>query len=255
MKYLIKVWVLSLGFMLFAALSQVFAQFEGTVSYTRYTIDETSKKQEKNGDMQMIVTPQRIMLKNMGNVSDVSIMGGGSTEGVLIRLDKEDFIFMTGNREALKISQADIQNLSGFMRGFSAKEENSSQLELKKTEDTKKMHGFTARKYILTDRETPNMLIETWLSKDININWGMLSDKWINDVGNLLGSGSGALDHFLRENALPMLIQKYENDEMTEKMEVTKIEQKQIPAAWIDVPNGTSVLTLQQFMMKKLSGN
>ncbi|MDZ7683141.1 MAG: hypothetical protein U5J63_15900 [Fodinibius sp.] len=83
------------------------AQFEGKISFSSYDYSAQGTE-EKQDEFTMFLTPDRILLQGD---KKYDFMGSIQTEGVLVRLDFQDFVFLTGGEKALKISKTDITSM------------------------------------------------------------------------------------------------------------------------------------------------
>jgi len=232
-------------------------QFEGEIQYTRYAVDEETLEEQANGKMNILFTPDRIMIKNMGEISDVTVMGAAKAGSILVRLDKEDFIIMDGGTNALKLTPRDLQSMSGLMKGFgsaASDTQTKNRYKITETGTKREISGYTAKKFMLMNASNPNNRVDVWMTEMLKINWGMLTGDWMKESNKLL-TGGFPYEKLIQKNRLPILIEEYEQDQLLDKMVATEISERSIPAAEVNLPKGVQALTLQQFMMKGLSGN
>lgn len=239
-------------FILSPLLSQ--AQFEGTITYARTNIDEKTRQEKKNGEMELLISPQRILLKGLNNVTNMKLLGTEATKSVLVRQDKQDFVMMTDNARALKVSKQDLQNMSSFMSNFGGTQKNDNSLQIRSTDVTDKINGHTVKKYVLWSTENPLSRIDIWFTEELNVDWGMLSEKWLSDSGSMFVP-SFIFDNVFKEHSIPLLIQHYNNDQLISEIESIRIKEGSITAQQTAMPEGLTLIGLQQYMMMKMSGN
>ena len=238
--------------------NMVSAQFEGEIQYTRYAVDGTTLEQQESGKMSILFTPERILLNNLDDVSDVKVMGAAKAGSILVRLDKEDFLIMDGDSNALKLTPRDLQSMSGLMKGFGSGTTNQSETQnrykITETANTREISGYKAKKFMLLDTSNPDDRLDIWMTETLKINWGMLTGDWLKESNDLL-TGGFPYDKLVQKDRLPLLIEEYKQDQLVDKLIATKISERSIPDSSVDLPKGVKALTLQQFMMKGLSGN
>jgi len=251
MKYHL-VAVFSCLFLLTPVLAQ--AQFEGTITYTRTHFDEKTRQEKKIGEMELLITPQRILLKGLDNVINMKLMGTEATKSILVRQDKQDFVMMTNNASALKVSKQDLQNMSSFMSNFGGSQKNDNSLQIRPTDVTDTINGHTVKKYVLSSTENPLSHIDLWFTEDLNVDWGMLSEKWLSDSGSMFVP-SFIFDNVFKEKSIPLLIQHYQNDQIISEIESIRIKEGSISDQQTAMPKGLNIIGLQQYMMMKMSGN
>ena len=125
------------------------AQFEGDITFKSQNYSEQNS--DKKEPFTLHITPERIMLQGE---KKYNFMESIETEGVLVRLDKEDFVFLTGKDKALKITKTDItslMNLFGNGQDVSQKAEDVS-INQERTGETKTIKGYEAEKFIFRDK-------------------------------------------------------------------------------------------------------
>jgi hypothetical protein len=163
------------------------AQFEGKVTYNSYEIKSNGDR--VNSDrFTMFVTPDRILLQGDNSYD---LMGNIKTEGVLIRLDFEDFVFLTGNDKALKISKTDITSMMNMFGGESKSDSNPDSgpdIGYEQTGETQNMNGYACEKFIFYDEDHENNYVEVWMTRDLKFSWGMLAESWGNDIEGMISS-------------------------------------------------------------------
>jgi len=221
------------------------AQFEGKITFSSYDYSSEGTE-EKKDEFTMFLTADRILLQGE---KKYNFMGSIQTEGVLVRLDFQDFVFLTGDEEALKISKTDITSMMNmFGNGTSASEvaEKGEDVNYKRTNETATIKGYKCRKFIFRDEE--NSHTEVWMTKDLQINWGMLAEPWSDNTLSSLPTNL-----VFKEKYFPLKVEVFENNKMVSKMQATSVTESSIARAMVQVPSGVQVLSFQNYLFQKMS--
>ena len=240
---------------LFVALPAL-AQFEGTVTYSSFEIE--NGEQKKNRDQfVMHVTPDRIMLQGENKYD---FIGNIKTEGVLIRLDNEDFVFLTGDTRALKISKTDITSMLNMFDNGQGRGSNGSagvsdaDISYEKTGETKSINGYRCEKFIFRDREDRQSNAHVWMTRDLKINWGMLSEPWGNSAEAMIND-SFPMSLIFKDGYLPLRMESYRDGSLRMVTEVENIQEGPVDGSRVEVPQGIQLLSFQDYLFQRLSEN
>lgn len=226
------------------------AQFEGKISYNSYEYSDNGT-QEKQDEFSLYITPERLMLQ--GN-NKYEFMGSIKTEGVLVRLDTQDFVFLTGKKQALKIAKSDItamMNMVGNGQSSSKAVEKSDNINYERTGEAKTIKGYKVEKFIFRDQENKNNHTAVWMTKDINVNWGMLAEPWSGSADKIISSFP--TDLVFKENYFPIQIDSFEGDSLVSKLEATEVSETSIAGQMVQVPSGVQVMSFQEYLFQKMN--
>jgi len=230
----------------------VLAQFEGKITFNSYDYSADGSKQ-KQDEFSMYVTHDRILLQGD---NDYKVMGSINTEGVLVRLDFKDFVFLTGeDKVALKISKSDINSMMNMFSDKSSSSQPSKKVDkinYEKTGDTKTIKGYKCEKFIFHDKDNENKKTLVWMTKGIDINWGMLAEPWGNKVDEMF-SDELPTDIIFKQKYFPLKAESYNNDKLVSMFEASEINKSSIARAMVQVPSGVKVLSFQDYLFQKMS--
>lgn len=232
---------------LFVSADYTFAQFEGKVTFSSYEVSANGDR--KNSDnFTMYITPDRIFLQGDNSYD---FMGNIKTEGVLIRLDFEDFVFLTGDEKALQISKADITSMMNMFGGDNG---NGSEADIayEKTGETQTISGYLCEKFIFTDEDDSNSYANVWMTKDLDINWGMLAEPWGEQVEDVM-SEVLPMRLIFNEGYFPIKIEAYDDGKLNMVTRAEEITGSSIAKAMVQIPSGVSVLSFQDYLFQRLS--
>jgi GLPGLI family protein len=241
MKQSVTLFIL---FFCFSA-SQSLAQFEGKIHFDSYII-KSKKKKEKNGDFTLYITPDRLLLQSGENYK---VGGTLKTHGVLIRNKKEDFVFLTGNKKAMEITKAGI---TSFMNMFGSAQSNQSKpkINYKKTGKTKKINGYKCEKYIFSSAKHPDEHSVMWMTKGLNVNWGILADTWDQNMKAFAGDHLPA-DLIFKKGYFPIKWKQYKNDTPLKMIEA-HVKATDVPHSKVSIPSDVQVTSLQQYLFQQM---
>lgn len=233
---------------LFMSADYSFAQFEGKVSYSSYEV-KSSGEMKKNDNFTMYVTSDRILLQGDNSYD---FMGNITTEGVLIRLDHEDFVFLTGDDKALQISKADITSMMNMFGSETSEKNRGADIGYKKTGETQTINGYTSEKFLFSENDDEDDYAEVWMTRELKINWGMLAEPWGDRVEGMV-SGDFPITLIFEDGYFPVKISSYESGKLKTVTEADEISASSIAKAMVQVPSGVSVLSFQDYLFQRLS--
>jgi len=225
----------------------VSAQFEGQITYESYEYEEDEK--QKTDEFALFITPERILLQGE---KQYQFMDAIETEGVLVRLDFEDFVFLTGEDNVLKISKMDITSFMNMVSGESDTQEMEEQTEninYERTGETQTIRGYDSEKIIFRDDSEGGEYMAVWMTKDINVNWGMLAEPWSGDIEAVINNFPMKL--IFEENYFPVRAENYDGNGLKSVIEATEINESSVARAMVNIPSGVKVLGLWDFLSRK----
>lgn len=226
--------------------SNSFAQFEGKITYTFQEADEEGEQDKEQ--FTAWFTPDRILLQAD---EAMSMAGSFKTEGLLIRLDKKDFVFMTGDKTAMAISKAGItsfMNMFGEMseQGREPEEETQTDFSFEKTGDTKTINGYEAHKFVFKGNENEKGII--WMTSEIDINWGMLAEPWGDSV-SFLTDESLPTEYIFEKGWLPLKATFYEGGQVSGRMTAT-VKEMNVAESMVSLAADVQVKNLSEYMFQ-----
>lgn len=228
----------------------VSAQFEGKITFSSYEYSAEDLEQ-KQDDFTLFITPDRILLQGENKYE---FMGSIQTEGVLVRLDSQDFVFLTGDKKALKISKSDITSMMNMFGNGDAGAEvtaKSEDVNFEKTDETATINGYLCEKFIFRDKDKPAEHSEVWMTKDLKMNWGMLAEPWSGSAGAVVNNLP--TDLVFKEKYFPLKVETFKNDKLTAALKATEVNTSPIAKAMVQVPSGVQVLSFQDYLFQEMS--
>ncbi len=233
---------------LVAFISNSFAQFEGKIDYHINEINDNGETDDSN-TFTLFITSDRILISGE---EAYSMAGSLETEGLLIRLDKEDFVLLTGDKQAMSISKAGI---TSFVNMFGNAEEMQEEtddvgISFENTGEMKTIEGYTAEKFVFMDEDEPNKKTVVWMTRDLDINWGMLAEPWGNSLRFFTGDNlpSGLI---FEKGYFPVRMQHYE-DETLKSEAVAEISSSAVDPSIVQISSDVTVKSLSQYMFQQM---
>ena len=249
----IKFLALTFTFLFTAQVSFSQGYFEGEITVTQTSKSETS-------DIKVYLSPARIKIEGGSKKVDVKMLGTDDVSSVLIRLDNEDFVMFSSDlgNSALKVSKLDIENMMNMVKNMAKNfggenaevKKDTPEVTIKRTKETKSIAGYSTTKLIVKSQENPNEETHVWITKDLNVNLGMLTNGW--EFLDTFSSGSAT---WLRQGEFPMSVQSYNNGSVISEIQVSKVKKGKVNPDFLSVPDGVQLMSLQDMIMKKMMGN
>ncbi|MTI89693.1 MAG: DUF4412 domain-containing protein [Balneolaceae bacterium] len=228
--------------------SGAYAQFEGQIEMKTYSHD---KGKTEPSTVNMYVTNNRILIRGEENFDFHNSM---SAEGLLIRNDMKDFVVMVGEKKALQVTKAEIEELVGMFSSWGDNSHSSNGNRHKKpnyayTSRTRTIMGYECTEMILNS-EDGNSHLSVWLTPNIDINWGILAQPWKNlpkdfDEGiNIMSQ-----DVVFKGKNFPLLIEAVDEDGGRETvMEVVSLNESSIAKAMVQIPSNVSLVSAKEYI-------
>jgi hypothetical protein len=226
------------------------AQFEGHISINLY--GQENGKTEVS-EVNLFATENRIMIKGE---QGLDFMNKVNSDGLLIRNDKKDFVVMTGENQALQVTKAEIESMVQMLSGWgdsASDSENTPDTDYRFSERTQQILGYDTAELIITTKDEPNKHLSVWLTPDIDINWGMLAEKWNNMPSSMDKELNGmGQEIFFKGKNFPLLVESVEGNKRETVMEVKKVDASSVEKATVEVPAGVKLLSFKDFVFNMM---
>lgn len=241
--------VLALFIAMFSTTLQ--AQFEGQISMNVYSEDDG---EIEVNELNLYATADRIMIKGEENFD---VMDKMSTDGLLIRNDLKDFVIMTGKNQALQVTKVEIEGLVEMLASWSGESEKSSSTSSKTdysfSDRTQTILGYETAEMIVQDTENPEKHLSIWLAPDIDIDWGMMAERWNNMPESVDAEINGVTqDVIFKGKNFPLLIEAVDGNERTKLMEVSKVNKSSVAKAMVEIPSGVTLMSFKDYVFKMM---
>lgn len=244
---------ISLAFVLFFGLAfgQAEAQFEGKIQVQDYEI-KSGEKVKDDDAFTLYITPDRILFQGD---QEYTVSGNIKTEGILVRHKEQDFVLMTGEKTAMSITKSGITTFMNMFGSDAKKGMNKaeSNIEIEKSGDRKKINGYAVQKFIITDKESPELRSEVWMTQDLDINWGVLASSW---GENMKGFSDSDLPFNLifDEGYFPVQWEQYKNGNLTDIIE-TEITSTDVARSMVQIGPDVQIMSLQDYLFQQVRNN
>lgn len=230
------------------------AQFEGQITMNLY--GENNGVKEVN-TMNMYVASDRIFLKGDENINFGDSFNSG---GMLIRNDKKDFIILMEKNDALQVTKSEVESLFKMFSSWGGESSSKSsskedEMNYEYTGNTRVIKGYETTELLVSNKDNSSTM-SVWLTPNIDIDWGMLSEPW----KNLPTEAEVAVNNISREaifngKNFPMLIEVTGKKGTETVMEVDNISKSSVAKAMVQIPNGVNLIGVTELMFKMMSGN
>lgn len=232
------------------SLSQGFAQFEGKIVFNNYDIESGSR--EKGDDsFTMYITPDRMLVQGENSYN---VQGNFKTEGLLIRHKERDFVFLTGDKTAMKITK---EGITSFMNMFGDDTDQDvkkaeSDFNYTRTGESKNISGYNAEKFVFTSDDSDDK-VEVWMTKGLDINWGILAEPWGDNL-QFITSDELPFNLIFEEGYFPVAWHQYEDGELTESIEA-EISSSPVASSVVEIASDIKVVSLQDYIFEQMRKN
>ncbi|TVR30711.1 MAG: hypothetical protein EA390_07675 [Balneolaceae bacterium] len=223
------------------------AQFEGQIDFLIHNYQDGNQEVT---NLDMTFAKDRIYL---GSQSTLDVMSGLSTNGILVRNDHQDFVFMTGHNEALKVAKSDIDGLVNLINRVQGKAEPEEKTPFRwdekvvETGNTKTINGYQTREFVLKSDEN-NGSVSVWLTDQIKVNWGLLNEVWHTTGSKQLGEEI-PIELVMNRNSFPLLIEAFEDDIIVLRAESVVVNTRNFDRSKIELSSDLKMLGFADLMM------
>lgn len=234
--------------LVFMSANYSFAQFEGKITFTGYEVSADGNRQNSD-NFTMYVSQNRILMQSENSSYD--FMGNIKTEGVLIRFDHEDFVFLTGDENALQISKSDITSMMN-MFGDADDRGADTNIDYERTGETETIQGYRCEKFIFREEDNRDDYAAVWMTRELDIEWGMLAESWGEQLDGIMNE-TVPTSLIFREQYFPLRIESYDSGKLQMVTEAEEINESSVAKAMVQIPAGVSVLSFQDYLFQRLS--
>lgn len=245
--------------------SEIRAQsnFEGVLTYTFHERSDSGEGDQNStmteqGRFELVLSPDLILFDKLDEIQGYQPLPMMQSPRIYVRLDHKDFVFLQSPKQGFKVSKAEIVAMMELMKQMQSSSSSASsgnqdsdeypEVDIRQTEETKTLQGYNTRKFILTDREHPEEIVEVWLADDMQIEWGMLAEPWGESAQDLFPKDM-PLPRLLRKGGLPLLVERKSGNTVTHRIECSRLEKQQIRGGKYDLPSNVKLRSFQEMMM------
>lgn len=230
-----------------------FNQFEGEVLFRVFNTDQQS---EQITQMGLTFTEDRIFVDSNATVD---VMAGLRAQGVLVRHDLQDFVVITDQQEALKVSKSDLENLGNLLNRMRGHEEVAEKQafpweeRLEETGNERNILGYDAQQFILKGNKEGEYA-SVWLTDEISVKWGLLSDAWYT-IGSKQMDQEVPIEVVMNNRSFPLLVEAYENEHLVFKAEAFAINNDSFDRSKTELSSNMKLIGLTDLMMNMFRQN
>lgn len=234
-------------FVIFSIAPGAFAQFEGEILFQ---LQQMENGRTDVSEFKITVADDRIYISSE---RDLNILSGVKSDGLLVRNDLGDFVFNTGENEALKVTKKDLDSLMDMIERFggaSSKEEKDQfdwENRLEETGNKQTHLGYDVEEFRLKG-DHPDQYVSVWLTSDIKVLWGMVIEVW-QRAGDRFSDSELPLELILNSNSFPLLIEVFDRGEQVVTFTSVNVETDQFDRSVIELSEDKRLVGLTEMMM------
>ena len=224
--------------------------FQGHLTLARYAVNADGSMERLSSTPMLVHEDYILLVQSQGQ--SVEVFGNISAEGLLIRQKQEDFVFLTSDEKAIIMNKQELQQMISMLESLrgrgSTSTEQDPEITLLETNDRKKIEGYDVRKWIAQSADS-NQEWHIWLTGDLVIPWGLLSERWLTRQTFLSGLPA---EQWLVDEKLPLQIDVMVNGQLAEMIKIEDISAQQINASRFQIPDGYQRTTFQQILFERM---
>ncbi|NBC28342.1 MAG: hypothetical protein GVY08_15885 [Bacteroidetes bacterium] len=227
--------------------TSAFSQFEGEI---RFQVEDYTGRTSANPSFRLTSADDRMFIFSD---REVEMITGFKADGLLIRNDKQDFVFNTSNNQSLKITKSDLDGLLQMIEryGGAPDQTNADRFDWKtgivETGNTKSHLGYELMEFrVKGDRE--DQYASVWLTEEIKMNWGLMTDVW-KKVGNRFSETDLPVELVMNANSFPLLFEVFDRGNLLFKIESVSVETSAFDRSVLQLPEDRSLIGITDVMM------
>ncbi len=224
--------------------------FEGNIVLSRYTVSTDGTK-DLASRTSMTVHPGYMLLQQAEGGA-VDLFGDIRAEGVLVRQQREQFVFFTTDKKAVYLNKQELQQmitmLEAMQGGNSSLPSQPPEVTLEQTDERKTIRGYPARKWLVKAEDS---LAEwhIWVTGELFIPWGMLAESWL--IRQTFFSGLPAKE-WVENNRLPIRAELWNAGILAEVVAFEEIAEQSIPVSEFQIPDDYEQINFQQLLFNRM---
>jgi hypothetical protein len=209
----------------------------------------------------ILFTPNRIRIATGKNGDTLS---SSSINGLLIRLDKKDFVFNVKGL-TVGISKKGLESYLNFFKNIKIDTNSSAaamgmamvqakmpEITFTKKDTEKKMNGFQARKFVLNGSfQNKQGKAVIWMTRNIHINWGMLADLWHQSIN--FPSKTKFSNYIFKKGYFPVELTVYLQGKKLGGVDIEATKMK-IDSSKVQLPEHVKMTSLSEYISKMFEG-
>jgi len=218
--------------------------FEGELNMSFHNVEDNETE-----DLVLFIKENRLTLSgDLRSYADFPLL----RDALTIRSDRDDVLIHSKDQVAV-VNLKDIEMLiKQLMPGAAANTPDMDEVEgrasITETGETKRFKGYEARQIIVKDSENESRETHIWLT-DLNIDWSQLLSPVVS-LGKSFGGDLDISNWDWPLSETPMLIEYFDNGELTMKAEMTEVKARSLLVSETDIAEGKRVISLFQLMMQ-----
>lgn len=226
--------------------------FEGAVTLYRYKPDADNQKTGER-TVRAEMSADRIRISGLAEVEPSGIFRQIKATDLIIRSDKQDFVFLTSDKTAVILTKEEVRAISTLaaMARRGGTERNLLTIpDLKWTDTgrTRRIHNMTTREWTAEMTASPQSA-KLWISDQFRISWGMLAEPWMADAGI---AGLMPIQTLFQGGSSPLRVETYRQGLLFEVIEFTSVQRRPAARLQLDIPAGFEVITFQDLMSRQV---
>ncbi len=240
-------FIILLSIAFFSFVPQLLAQFEGEILFE---LRQTDNGRTDVSEFSITAASDRIYISSNRNLN---LMSGLQSDGLLVRNDLQDFVFNTGTNEALKVSKEDLDSLMDMIERFagasSAGENEKFDWEnrLIETGNRQSYLGYEVAEFRVKG-EQADQYASIWMTTDIKVMWGLLSDVW-RRAGDRFSDSELPVELVMNSNSFPLLIEVFDVGEEVASLSAVRVEKDRFDRSVVELSDDKRMVSLTEMMM------
>ena len=223
--------------------------FQGSMQLNSYAVSAEGEEQLRSG-YHILVHPGYLRLAG-DQQGTFRLMGALSTDGVIVRQDQEQVVFLTRDQQALVMSHTELRQMLAMMdqlRGAAAVDTERPDAVVSKSGEHQVVQGYRSERW---NAAVPGHSAEwrIWVTDELQVTWGMLAENWLLER---VFPPDLPVAEWMRQGLVPLKAEMWNEGMLVQTVRFEQINPEPLSAAHFEVPEGYVSMTFQQLLFGQM---
>lgn len=223
--------------------------FQGSMQLSTYAVTAEGEEQLRSR-YHMLVHPGYLSL-SADQQGTFRLMGAVSTDGIIVRQEQEQIVFLTRDQQALVMSHTELRQMLAMMdqlRGAPDASSEDPSPEITRSGQYQTIQGYRSEQW---KAAVPGHSAEwhIWVTNQVQVPWGILSERWLLER---VFPADLPIGEWMHQGLMPLKADMYNGGMLVQTVRFEHITQESLSASHFEVPEGYASMTFQQLLFGQM---
>lgn len=223
--------------------------FQGSMQLSMYAVSADGEEQLRSR-YHILVHPDYLRLAG-DREGTFRLMDAVSTDGVIVRQEQEQIVFLTRDQQALVMSHTELRQMLAMMnqlRGAPAQAEEQPAPEISKSGEHQIVQGYRSERW---EAAVPGHSAQwrIWVTDQVSVPWGILAEPWL--MERIFPSDLPVAE-WMGQGLMPLKAEMWNGGMLVQTVRFEQITPEVLSATHFEVPEGYTSMTFQQLLFGQM---